>query len=191
MPAPELPLGDAEAWLAEVGQLPAVALHRLRELAAEARGLEAQANNAPALALGAQVERGVGNSWVLYGIASLNLNLFGQDRRSRAIEDGVAACARADEERARVQAHAELADAFHEVEHAAELARSLEEGLVPALRTLEERRRRRLELGEGDIFSWQDAADRLLSAEQELERVRGELAWARVRLFLFLSEIER
>lgn len=191
-PAPALPdLREARRLAEDLDELPEVAVRRLMASAARAREEEARARYAPVLSAGAQLERSSTDAWVLYGIAGLTFNAFGQERRAGSLAHAEAERLDAELDTARLRAQAEIERALHEVEHARRLARALDESLVPALDTLVERRERALAAGEETLFALLDARrDRLLAREAQA-RARGARTWAAVKLWLLLAELAR
>ena len=192
LPSPTLPSGpEIRARAHEIDALPDVAVRRLAASAAREREIEASAQYAPVLQVGAQLERSSTDAWVLYGIVGLTFNAFGQDRRSSSEAHAAAERQDAEIEVTRVRAAGELEDAIHEVEHSRRQLRALEERLVPALTDLLARRERAVQAGEETIFGVLDARRRLLVAHEEATRARGARAWAEVRLWMLLAEIAR
>ncbi len=191
LPAPGLPdEGTIRSRLEDIDALPELAVRRLAASAARAREEEAHAQYAPILTLGGQLERGSLGSWTAYGIASFSMNAFGQDGRSVAVAHAAAAREDAELDVARVRARADLEDALHEVEHSRRQLTNIIEELLPALNDLLQRRERALAAGEATIFVLLDARHRSLVAEEARVRAEGAKAWAEVRLWLLLSELE-
>jgi outer membrane protein TolC len=192
LPAPTLPsASEIRARAREIDALPDVAVRRLAASAAREREIEASAQYAPVLSVGAQLERSAAGAWVLYGIVGMTFNAFGQDRRPTSVAHASAERQEAEIVVTRVRVAGEVEDAIHEVEHTRRQLRALEETLVPALTDLRQRRERALTAGEETIFAVLDARRRLLVAREEATRARGARAWAEVRLWLLLAEIAR
>lgn len=192
LPAPRLPSpGAARRRLADLDALPEVAVRRLAVVAARAREAEASAQYAPVLSVGAQVERSATDAWVLYGVASLSFQAFGEERRAVSAAGAAAERGEVELEAARVRARADVEDAIHEVEHGRRQLRAIEAGLVPALEELVARRERAVTAGEETVFGLLEARRRLLVAEEARARARGARAWAEVRLWLLLAELGR
>jgi len=190
VPRPRLPGPRAvRARIANLDALPDVAVRRLTATAARAREAEASAEYGPVLSLGAQLERGGGDTWVVYGIASLQLDLFGSERRVAAVERGAAARADVELETARLRARADLEQAAHDVGHSTRALRVIERELLPALDDLVARLARAVEAGERTRFALFDARRRRSGADEAAVRARGARAWARVRLWLLLAEL--
>ncbi|MBX3273169.1 MAG: TolC family protein [Sandaracinaceae bacterium] len=192
LPSPALPRRAAiEARLARFEALPEVVASRLASLAARAREAEASAAYAPVLAVGAQLERSVADTWVVYGIASLTFNAFGEERRAVSRSAAEADRAEVELDAARVRARAEVEDALHDLEHGWRRLRGLEAELLPALDALVASSERALAAGEETVFAVHDARRRQLDVLEVAARARGALSWARVRLWLMLAELAR
>ena len=89
-----------------------------------------------------------------------------------------------------MRARAEVADVIHEVEHTREQLEVIEQRLIPALADLVARQERVVEAGEATRFALDDARQHLALAEELRARALGARAWAEVRLWLLLSEVE-
>lgn len=190
LPSPALPdLESARASLRDLDALPDLAVRRLAASAARAREVEVRAGYAPILSVGAQVERGASDAWVVYGIASLSFSAFGQEDRAASEASGAAEREEARLDVARDQARTELEDALHEVEHTREQLEALDHALLPALQTLADRRRLAMERGEGTVFEHLDAQARLTQARALRVRSLAARVWAEVRLWLHLAEV--
>lgn len=192
-PLPEVALPrdlDPEPWLRRVDALPAVEHARLDELVAESRAHEARTGRAPELHLGAQLERAADAGWVAYGVATIQADFSGSARRGISRETATAVGAEL--RRASVAAHARanLFEAFHEVEHTAELLAAVRDELLPAREEAWERARRLRELGEIDVLALLGAEEELSHARELAVEAEGALVWARARLLLLLTAIE-
>lgn len=189
-PAPPLP-DDLEVTLALVERLPSVAVHRLTAAALRAHDVEMAASYGPQLTLGAQVQRESPSGFIVQGVAALSIPLFDQGQRSRSAALGEAERAEGELGHARLEAASALADAVHEREHTRQQETLLTQTLLPALDRLVAQREASLRAGEGTLFELIDARRRRIAARARAARARGERAWAEVRLWLMLAELER
>ena len=191
-PLPRPPVPDEReirSRIEDVDTAPEVVLEQLRESAARARAVEASAQYAPVLNLGAQGERGALGSWVVYGVTGVTFHGFGQDQRSVAIAEAEAASIAARTKSARLRARAEVEEALHELKHTAAVAELIEERTLPALRRLVVSRTRAVELGEEYSYALTEARNRELAAIEAMHRAQGANSWARVHMWLLLAEL--
>jgi len=192
LPAPVLPsLDDAQALLSDVEALPEVQVQRLAIDAARAREIEARAQYAPVLSVGAQLERSTGDVWVTYGVAGLSWNGARQSQRALSQARAETTQAQAEIEVTRMRARAEVARTLHEVEHTRRELAALEERVLPSLMEVVARRERALAAGEQTVFAVLQARHRLLEAREARVRSLGAQTWAELRLWLLLAELER
>ena len=190
MPEPSLPEPpEIRDRIANIDAAPELVVERLRETAARARAVEASAQYAPVLTLGAQAERVAVGPWVFYAVTGLTFEGFGQRHRWGSVMAGEAAGASAATTSARLRVHAELEEAVHELRHSAEVARILDEQTLPALRALVASLERAVALGEATRFALIAARDRELAAVESAYRARGAVTWAKVHLWLLLAEL--
>lgn len=189
-PTPELPdVAEIRTRVDNIDAAPDVVIERLRETAAKARAVEASAQYAPVLSVGAQVERSALGTWVVYGVSGVTFHGAGQDRRWASIAESEAAGARADTVSARLRVRAELEEAMHDLVHSASVAKLLDEETLPALRKLVASRERAVALGEESRFALIEAHDRELAVVEAAHRAHGANNWAQVRLWLLLAEL--
>ncbi len=190
LPEPLLPdEAEIRKRIEDIDAAPDVVVERLHETAARARAIEASAQYAPVLTLGAQGERGALGSWVVYGVTGLSYRGPGQSRRLTSVAEASAAGATANTAAAKLNARAELEDALHELKHTATVRELLEQDTLPALRQLVDSRTRAVKLGEEPYFALLEARDRELAAVEAAHRARGAHAWARVHMWLLLAEL--
>lgn len=190
-PAPLLPDEDEiQARLDRIELAPSVEARRLAVAAARARVVEAAAEHAPVLQLGAQLERSAADSWVLFGVAGLSFEAFGQGARATSAASAALEGAEVDAEAERLRVASELVAASHEVEHTRRQREVLRETLLPAMAEVVERRERALALGEGTIFAVVEGRRRLLSARALAARADGARTWAEVRLWHLLAALD-
>lgn len=189
-PEPPLPNEvEIRKQIADVDRAPDVVVERVRETAARARAIEASAEYAPLLTLGAQGERSVFGAWVVYGITGISFYGPGQERRLTSIAQADAVGATAKTESVRLRARAELEEALHDLEHSSAVVRLLEEDTLPGLRQLVESRERAVALGEEYYFAAFDARDHVFSAIEATHRARGAQTWAQIHMWLLLAEL--
>jgi len=187
-PEPALP-NDVD--LARVERLPGVAVERLAAAAERAREAETAAGYAPIFSLGAQVMRESPDGIVVGGVVGLSFPLFDQGQRARSVARGEAERREGQAAQARLDAERELSLAVHDVEHQRLQEQAARERLVPAIERLTERREAALRAGEGTIFALLDARRRGLEARARAIEARAARAWAEVRLWVLLAELER
>lgn len=188
LPEPALP---DEPDLARIEQLPAIAVERLSAAAERAREAEVAAAYAPQLALGAQIQRESPSGVIVSGVIGLSVPLFDQGQRARSASRGEAERRDGEHAQARLEAERELSLAVHDVEHQRREERAARELLVPAIERLTERREAALRAGEGTVFALLDARRRGLEARARSIEARAARAWAEVRLWVLLAELER
>jgi outer membrane protein TolC len=190
MPAPSLPEEpEIRDRIRNIDAAPDIVVERLRETAAQARAVEASAQYAPVLTLGAQAEHSALGPWVIFGVTGVSFQGFGQQHRWSSYAQGEAAGASAATTSARLRVRAELEQALHELRHSAEVARLFEEQTLPALRTLVASLERAVSLGEASRFALIEARDRELAALGSACQARGAVTWAKVQMWLLLAEL--
>ena len=187
-PQPALP---DELDLARIEQLPRVAVERLGAAAERAREVEVAAAYAPVLALGAQIQRESPDGVIVSGVIGLSVPLFDQGQRARSTSRGEAERREGEHAQARLEAERELILAAHDVDHQRRQLAAARELLVPAFERLIERREAALRAGEGTVFLLLDARRRGLDARERAVEAEAARAWAEVRLWVLLSELER
>ncbi|MEQ8891736.1 MAG: TolC family protein, partial [Sandaracinaceae bacterium] len=158
--------------------------------AARARVVEAAAEHAPVVQLGTPLERSAADSWVLFGVAGISFEAFGQERRASSSASADVEGAEVDAEVERRRAAADFTTALHEVEHTRRQLEVLRERLLPTLAAVVARRERSLVLGEGTIFAVIEGRRRLLSARELAVRAEGARTWAEVRMWTLLSALD-
>lgn len=190
LPSPSLP-DDPTPWLNAIERMPSVTVERLSALAARAHEAEAVAAYAPVLGVGVQLQRESPSGFIANGVFTLSVPLMDQGQRQRSVARGEAERRAGEHGQARLAAGRELALAIHDVEHTRRTERALLAQLVPALVALVDRRDAALRAGESTVFQLLDARRRLLGARASAVEATGARAWAEVRLWLLLAEIER
>jgi len=190
MPEPSLPEEpEIRDRMTDVEGAPDLVVERLQETAARARAVEASAQYAPVLTLGAQGEHSALGPWVIFGVTGLSFQGFGQKHRWSSFAEGEAAGASAATTSARLRVHAELEEAVHELRHSAEVVNVIEGQTLPALRALVASLERAVALGEATRFALIAARDRELAALGSAYRAHGAVTWAKVHLWLLLAEL--
>lgn len=191
-PNPSLPdVAEIRPQIDDIDAAPDVVVEQLRETAAHARAVEASAQYAPVLTLGAQTEHSAFGTWSLFAVSGVVFHGFGQSRRWTSLAEAEAVGARADTVSARLRVRAELEEALHELIHTASVQKLLDEETVPALQGLVASRARAVALGEESRFALIEARDRELAAVEAAQRARGANTWARVQMWLLLAELAR
>lgn len=94
-------------------------------------------------------------------------------------------------EQARLGAAAELKNAAHELKHARDGLRLVEQQWLVAAQETVRRVERALQVGEATVYELLEARRRLVGVESLRVRARAEQAWAEVRLWLLLAELEQ
>lgn len=190
MPEPFLPEEpEIREQINNVDAAPDLVVERLRETAARAHAVEASAQYAPVLTLGAQAEHSALGPWVIFGVTGVAFQGFGQKHRWSSIAAGDAAGASVATTSARLRVHAELEEALHELRHSAEVVQILEEQTLPALRALVASLEHAVALGEASRFALIEAHDRELAVVESVYRARGAETWAKIHLWLLLAEL--
>ncbi|GEJ56680.1 TolC family protein [Anaeromyxobacter diazotrophicus] len=192
LPSPTLPPpGEWAGLVARAGALPEVAARRLTARAESARAAEARAARGTALTLGAAVQRDNLGEYVVFGQVGVSLPLFDRGEREAAPFAAAAARAQGEAEEAGRAAAAELARAFHEVEHTGEVLHELEQGFLPA--SAEAARLREVTFRAGDATVLEVLVSRrsAAAARARLNRARAAHAWAQVKVWLELAEVAR
>jgi outer membrane protein TolC len=189
LPTPLLP--PEATWSAALGRaerLPEAAAARLAIRVAETREAEVRAAAATRLSAGLMAQSDNGDVQI-YGLLSATLPIFDAGARERA---GLRAEARLAEGRATAAARAAvsaLAVALHEVSHRREVEQTLEQRVLPAARTLAERRARALAVGQSTAFDALRAEVRLAQVETARVRAAADRAWAEVQAWVLLDAV--
>ncbi len=192
LPGPQLPpKADWPGLVERAGGLPEIAARRIAARAESARAAEARAARGTHLSLGAALQRDNLGEYVAFGQVGVTLPLFDRGEREAAVFAAGAARARGEAEDAARGAAAELARAFHEVEHSGEVMAELERGFLPAAVEAARLRELTLTAGEATVFEVLVARRAAAAARGRLERARGAHAWARVKVWLELAELAR
>ncbi|HET9598670.1 MAG TPA: TolC family protein [Anaeromyxobacteraceae bacterium] len=193
-PLPDVPVPPSGDWPQAVERAAALPEARARRLAAHAdaaRAAEARAARGTALTLGAALQRDNLAEYVGFAQVGVTLPLFDRGEREAALSEAAAARARGEADDLARAAGAELARAFHEVEHTGEVLHELEAGFLPA--SLEAARLREVAFRAGDatVLEVLVARRSAAAARARLSRAQAAHAWARVKVWLQLAEMER
>ncbi len=189
LPKPLLPdLSRPEVLVARIDALPAVKRVALEARVARAREVEEKALRGVVAQLGLVGTRDSSTSGVIVsGVARVSAPLFDRGERERAAMLASAARGDGDVLDARLAAAAELRTAIHEVEHTDGILLELEQRLVPAALNAARLRETLMRAGEATLIETLIARRTAIVAQRRLEAARAAHAWARVRLWLFLS----
>jgi outer membrane protein TolC len=173
-------------------RMPGVARHRLVALSARAREVEARAEAASRLYVGASAQLNQpDNGFVLFGLVGAQLSMFTQNERARSTQLGDAEQIEGERGQAERDARRAAADAIHELDHTRETEAALRERLVPALEEVAALEERALGLGESTVLRLVEARRRVLEAHERLAEATGERIWAEVNVWLMLEALER
>lgn len=189
LPAPSLPpAGQWPALARAAGALPATRALRLAAEADRARSLEVRASRGAELSLGVLFQRDAAGS-TLFANVGASLPLFERGAREAAAFDADAARRAGHAEDAARAAVAELARAFHEVEHAGEILDELQRVLLPA--ALESARLRQAAFQAGDATVLEVLVARRAAAQARAReaRARAARAWAGVKVAFLVAQL--
>ena len=174
---------------ARLDRLPSVQVHRLSEVAAKARAEEAEAMAGTRLGVGVIAARESPNAFMLFGTVTLTPAIFERGQRNRAKEEGEAVRQQSLQQEARLKAERAFTEAVHEVEHQAKVNAHLTTKVIPRLERLVAFRRKQLEAGTSTVFPLLRARRDLLDAQKRQLDTQRRLAWARVTLRIFVTEL--
>jgi outer membrane protein, heavy metal efflux system len=173
-----------------LANLPTVQAKALEADVERARDVEEKAARGTSLSLGVYLQRDSPGGFVGYGAVGLTFPLFDRAERERSVTVARAAQLDGEKKRETVNAAADLALALHEVDHSQEVVDTISGALVPALTDALASRMRIFEGGEGTILEVITARRNLVNARGRLERARAQNAWARVKVWLWLSVLD-
>lgn len=192
LPQPALPeVRSFDAYMARAGELPEAAALRLAGTAARAQQVEESAAYGAVLSVGVQLQREPPAAYSALGTFSLALSPFdrGQRERSRALGRAAAFGARAAQ--AQLEARASLARAAQDLRTARDERELVASDWLVAAQELAARLERAVDVGEATAYELFAARRRLIEVQSLLVRARSEVAWAEVRLWLLMAELER
>lgn len=191
-PADVLPPSDSEqrAALASVEQMPSVQVARLLAAEERLRGAEEHAGRSGWLTVGVEARRDVDGLGVL-GTLTLPLPLQRVGLREQASRQAAATRAEGEAQDATRRGRRELVLAFHEVDHTDEIARSLDERVVPVAEKAVAALDRAFSAGEVTLLERIDGQRSLLDARSRRLAALRDRAWARVRASVLVDSIRR
>jgi len=176
-------------WLDRAGAAPIVVVRGLQAKAARAREVEHKAMRGTVVQVGAGVQRDAPDGLVISGIARITAPLFERGERERAGLRAEAARMEGERREALIASRVEIAAAFHEVSHTAEVLTVVRDDLVPASRLAAETRRRIFQEGGATLLEVLQSDRAAVAAARRLWRMQAEHAWARAKLWLLLVEL--
>jgi len=107
-----------------------------------------------------------------------------------SVQAAAAARARGEAEEAAALAATELARALHEVEHTGEILEATEKELLPAAEASARLREASMRAGETTVLEVLVARRGWAAARAKLTRARAAHAWASVKLWLLLADLD-
>jgi cobalt-zinc-cadmium efflux system outer membrane protein len=191
LPVAPVPVGtNRQETLQRAAGLPSVQSKALALEVERARNAEEKAARGTSLSLGVYMQRDSPGGFVGYGAVGLTLPLFDHGERERSVT--VARVARLEGETTREASNAvaDLVLGLHEVDHTQEVIDTISGEIVPALDEAVASRMRIFEAGESTILEVITARRNLVNARGRLERARAQNAWARVKVWLWLSAMD-
>ncbi len=191
LPAPPLPARTGwEALLQAAERLPAVAARRLASDAERSRAVEARAGRGWTLATGVKAMRDGADVRGVQGVVELGLPLFDRGEREAAAPAAASVRAAGEHREAAAGAATELARALHEVEHTREVADATEKELLPAAAENARLREASMRAGETTVLEVLVARRAWAAARARHTRSLAAHAWARVKVWLLLADLE-
>lgn len=192
LPEPSLPAESTwPAALARVERLPSVQAKAFAARADRARSKEEGAARGVHLLLGVEVRREAPDGLLAMGTVGLTLPLFDRGERERSVSEARAARADGEKHAAALDGRTEMALAFHEVQHTGEIVAAVKGELLPALIEAAEAREQLFRAGDGTMVDVLTARRRVLAAKARLVRAQAANAWAKVKVWMLLSELAR
>lgn len=191
LPLAPVPVGaNRRDALQRASALPAVQLKALEADVQRARGAEEKAARGTSLSVGLFVQRDSPRGFVGFGAVGLTLPMFDRGERERSVT--IARATQLDGETKREQANAvaDLAMGLHEVDHSQEVVDTIANAILPPLEEALSHRTRLFEAGEATMLEVITARRNVTNARGRLERARAQNAWARVKVWLWLSAID-
>lgn len=192
LPDPALP--DEREWpklVERAAAAPEIVARRIAAHAEAARVAEVRAARGTQLTTGLALQRDNLGEYVVFGQVGITLPIFDRGEREAAPYAAAAARARGEAEDAARGAAAELARAFHEVEHTQEVLAEMEKGFVPASAEAARLREVAFRAGDATVLEVLVARRGAASARARLNRARAAHAWAKVKIWLELAELAR
>lgn len=191
LPAAPVPVGkNRQELLQRASQLPTVQSKALEAEVERARNAEEKAARGTSLSLGLYLQRDSPGGFVGYGAVGLTLPLFDRGERERSVTVARAAQLEGESKRQAAHAAADLALGLHEIDHTQDIVDTISGAMVPALEEALASRMRIFEAGEATMLEVITARRNLVNARGRLERARAQNAWARVKVWLWLSVLD-
>lgn len=191
-PRPSLP--EPGSWatvIAGVDRLPAVQVKALAQRAERARAVEEGAARGASLSVGVVVQKDGPENYAAFGALSLTVPIFDRGERERAPVEARAEKLAGEKASAILDARIELAAGFHHVRHTGEILATVRDELLPPLVEAAEAREALFRAGDGTMVEVLGARRRVIGAKARLVRAQAEHAWARVKVWLYLAELQR
>jgi outer membrane protein TolC len=190
LPAPPLPSRtDWPELVAAAQKLPAVRARQLTARADRSRELEARAARGFVLGTGVKATRDYASATYLQAVLDFNLPLFDLGERERAPYAAAAARGEGESAEASARAATDLARGLHEEEHAREVLDELEKNLVPAASDAARLREAAMRAGDATVLDVLLVRRAFAAARARRTRAEAAAAWARVKLWLLLSDL--
>jgi cobalt-zinc-cadmium efflux system outer membrane protein len=189
---PKPPMPPQASWpelLAAADRMPAVAARRLSADAGRFREQEARSMKGWGLGTGVKATRDFLGTWGVQGVVEVAFPLFDRGEREAAPEAAVAARAQGEYAEARAAAATELARALHEVEHTGEILETVEQELLPAAEEGAKLREATMRAAETTVLEVLVARRAWAAARAKHTRAQAAHAWARVKVWLLLSDL--
>lgn len=191
LPTVPVPVGTSrKEALQRVANLPMVQAKALEADVERARDVEEKAARGTSLSLGVYLQRDSPGGFVGYGAVGLTFPMFDHGERERSVTVARAAQLEGEKKREVANATTDLALGLHEVDHSQEVVDTISGAMIPALEEALASRLRIFEAGEATILEVITARRNLANARGRLERARAQNAWARVKVWLWLSVLD-
>lgn len=190
---PEPALPEPGTWataIAQVDRLPSVRVKALAQRAEQARSVEEGAARGAHLSLGVVVQKDGPENFAAFGSIGLTVPLFDRGERERAPIEARAEKLAGEKASALIDARTELAAAFHHVRHSGEILATVRDELLPPLIEAAEAREALFRAGDGTMVDVLAARRRVIAAKARLVRARADHAWAKVKVWLYLAELQ-
>lgn len=188
--APVLVGKNRHEMLQKVAQLPTVQSKALEAEVERARHAEEKAARGSTLSLGVYLQRDSPGGFVGYGAVGLTLPVFDRGERERSVVVARAAQLEGEAKREVANAAVDLALGLHEIDHTQDVVDAISGAMIPALEEAVASRMRIFEAGEATLLEVITARRNLVNARGRLERARAQNAWARVKVWLWLSVMD-
>lgn len=190
-PEPSLP--EPGTWataLTQVERLPAVQAKALAQRAEKARAAEEGAARGTQLSLGVVVQKDGPQNVAAFGMVGVTVPLFDRGQRERAPVLAREEKLAGEKASATIDARTELSAAFHHVRHSGEIVAAVRDELLPPLTEAADAREAIFRAGDGTMVDVLAARRRVIAAKARLVRARADNAWAKVKVWLLLAELQ-